>query len=116
MIEHRWSQRVSADVAVQIIDVDHKASRGIIRNLSQFGVYVEAPNPYTEHAFLHLRFILPNGKGSDEREIGAVVIHSNSRGMGMMVDTTVAGAAQTMRELKRCYGCGLFPRQRLVAS
>jgi hypothetical protein len=116
MIEHRWSQHVEVCVEARIIDADHGTCQGIIRNFSLFGVYVETYEPYPEHAFLHLRFALPDGPDSDIREISGVVIHSDDTGMGMMVDTTAVGAAQTLRDLKRRYAKPLFSEDHLLSQ
>ena len=114
MIEHRWSQRVGADLDVLIIDANHSVSTGKLRNISLYGVYIETNKPYPDNVYLHLRFVLPRhprskNSADNSRQIGAMVVHCNHTGMGLMVDTTVAGVSETMHELKQCFRHGLFP-------
>ena len=109
MIDHRWSQRVDTDLEVRIATLDGVTAQGRIRNISLYGVYVETACCLDANNYVHLYFELPGNPHNTPCEIGAVIIHSNAQGMGMMVDTTVADADTVMRKLKRCFGTSLFP-------
>ena len=109
MIEHRWSQRFTADLDVWISTPDQIASSGKIRNLSLYGLYIETATPYPENTYLQLRFVLPIAAADNEHEIGGLVVHRKANGMGLIVDTSEAHALASMHALKRCFGCALFP-------
>ena len=109
MIDHRWSQRFDADLEVHIATLDGIITAGRIRNISLYGLFVEADRFLNVNTYVHVRFALPNDANHSECEIGAVIIHCNSHGMGMMVDTTVADADTIMHQLKRCFSNPLFP-------
>lgn len=103
-MEHRYSERLAADLNIVIYKQNLLVAMGIVKNIGSEGVYIESRfDDLAVNQPLEIEFFA-NDSNSKSRRFKAVVVHRDERGFGaeienvaekirlaMLMDTTPLG-------------------------
>ncbi|NJN45333.1 MAG: hypothetical protein HC808_01230 [Candidatus Competibacteraceae bacterium] len=89
MIEHRCSKRQDTALATSLYHQGRYLAGGIVLNASQNGLFVATDVAAPRHAFLEIKFSVPEEQGEKHHRFFAMVTHVDECGMGLYVDVLI---------------------------
>lgn len=85
-MEHRYTERFNFDIPVLLYQYNHPTALGRIRNATQYGFYIECDSGLFETLQPILVEIHPLDYGEQVVRIHALIIHTQSRGLGVELE------------------------------
>lgn len=80
--EHRWGERVRVDLPVQVLEEEHRAVSGYLRNLSLSGALLRSNHDWRLYAAIGIRIVLPSSL-ADSCVVKARVARKPGNGIGI---------------------------------
>lgn len=102
-MEHRYAERFNVDIPVLLYQYNHPTALGRIKNATQFGFYIECKSNLFETLKPIQVEIHPLDYGEDIVRLHALIIHTQSRGLGVELETLHAREALNLKNLLRRY-------------
>lgn len=96
MIESRLSKRITVNCDVLLVNRE-QCVFGTIRNACQYGLYVESDICFSKNTALHVRY--QESSENTSCSLTAIVVYSDTTGMGLMVNTDQPEARQSINTL-----------------
>lgn len=98
MLDARWSKRTTARAAVVLRSTDGIETRGVIRDISHSGLYVETPHPQLVQSCVVVGLLSEDTPERFLYQTAAIVAHRQADGVGVMLPE---GAGHIMSALCR---------------
>lgn len=104
MQEHRNSSRIPTAIYASVLPSGEQAIRGIIRNISRDGLFIQTHKPLPKYKPVLVCFNLPTAQALPEYRLKAMVAHADNGGVGMMADRPITNVVTAMRNVNPSIG------------